>query len=232
MGLEPHEIDLDGLPRTIGGGLKREPVEELLRRVQWEYSQLYYEHKRLKESGVQPAPEPQPPAPHAGSSGAAAAAPRRRRRPGRAGRQTSTPGGRRGWLGRPRLRAQGLARAPGIRPARVRPHAEEGSRAHHAHGARVRANETEPRHGARRARRNAWRDPRADAGHPRVARTGDVSAELSRRSTPSTPLRSWRHPARSRSSASFARPRRPVEVAAAEPEAHVGADHPEFEAAS
>jgi hypothetical protein len=63
MGLEPHEIDLDGLPRTIGGGLKREPVEELLRRVQWEYSQLYFEHKRLKESGVQPAPERQPPAP-------------------------------------------------------------------------------------------------------------------------------------------------------------------------
>ena len=61
MGLEPHEIDLDGLPRTIGGGLKREPVEELLRRVQWEYSQLYYEHKRLKESAVHPAAEVQPP---------------------------------------------------------------------------------------------------------------------------------------------------------------------------
>jgi cell division septum initiation protein DivIVA len=50
MGLEPNEIDLEGLPRTIGGGLKKEPVEELLRRVQWEYSQLYYEHKRLKDS--------------------------------------------------------------------------------------------------------------------------------------------------------------------------------------
>jgi hypothetical protein len=48
MALEPETIDLDGLPRTIGGGLKREPVEELLKRVQWEYSQLYYEHKRLK----------------------------------------------------------------------------------------------------------------------------------------------------------------------------------------
>ena len=49
MALEPEAIDLDGLPRTIGGGLKREPVEELLKRVQWEYSQLYYEHKRLKD---------------------------------------------------------------------------------------------------------------------------------------------------------------------------------------
>jgi hypothetical protein len=48
MALEPEAIDLEGLPRTIGGGLKREPVEELLKRVQWEYSQLYYEHKRLK----------------------------------------------------------------------------------------------------------------------------------------------------------------------------------------
>jgi chromosome segregation ATPase len=33
----------------MGGGLKREPVEELLKRVQWEYSQLYYDHKRLRE---------------------------------------------------------------------------------------------------------------------------------------------------------------------------------------
>ena len=49
MTLQPDAIDLEGLPRTIGGGLKREPVEELLKRVQWEYSQLYYEHKRLKE---------------------------------------------------------------------------------------------------------------------------------------------------------------------------------------
>ena len=49
MALEPDAIDLEGLPRTIGGGLKREPVEELLKRVQWEYSQLYYEHKVLKD---------------------------------------------------------------------------------------------------------------------------------------------------------------------------------------
>jgi chromosome segregation ATPase len=49
MTLEPNEIDLDALPRTIGGGLKREPVEELLKRVQWEYSQLYFQQKRLKE---------------------------------------------------------------------------------------------------------------------------------------------------------------------------------------
>jgi cell division septum initiation protein DivIVA len=49
MALEPKAIDLGGLPRTIGGGLKREPVEDLLNRVQREYSQLYYEQKRLKE---------------------------------------------------------------------------------------------------------------------------------------------------------------------------------------
>ena len=62
MTLQPDAIDLEGLPRTIGGGLKREPVEELLKRVQWEYSQLYYEHKRLKEDlakrGTEPREEP------------------------------------------------------------------------------------------------------------------------------------------------------------------------------
>jgi hypothetical protein len=62
MGLEPSEIDLDGLPRTLGGGLKREPVEELLRRVQWEYSQLYFEHKKLKDTLELSRPEPVDPA--------------------------------------------------------------------------------------------------------------------------------------------------------------------------
>ena len=58
MTLQPDAIDLEGLPRTIGGGLKREPVEELLKRVQWEYSQLYYEHKRLKEALAKRETEP------------------------------------------------------------------------------------------------------------------------------------------------------------------------------
>src|SRR5579871_247819 len=49
MTLVPDEIDLDGLPRALGGGLKREPVEELLKRVQWEYSQLYYELRAVKD---------------------------------------------------------------------------------------------------------------------------------------------------------------------------------------
>jgi cell division septum initiation protein DivIVA len=60
MTLEPEAIDLEGLPRAIGGGLKREPVEELLRRVQSEYSQLYYEHKRLKEELERRKAEPEP----------------------------------------------------------------------------------------------------------------------------------------------------------------------------
>jgi hypothetical protein len=62
MTLQPDAIDLEGLPRTIGGGLKREPVEELLKRVQWEYSQLYYEHKRLKEAlaGLEAEPREKP----------------------------------------------------------------------------------------------------------------------------------------------------------------------------
>jgi cell division septum initiation protein DivIVA len=67
MTLQPDAIDLEGLPRTIGGGLKREPVEELLNRVQWEYSQLYYEHKRLKEAlgkrETEPRDEPKPASP-------------------------------------------------------------------------------------------------------------------------------------------------------------------------
>lgn len=60
LSLQPDEIDLDGLPRTIGGGLKREPVEELLQRVQWEYSQLYYEHKRVKAELSRREPESDP----------------------------------------------------------------------------------------------------------------------------------------------------------------------------
>ena len=49
MTLEPDQIDLEGLPRAVGGGFKREAVEELLGRVQSEYAQLNEEHRRLKE---------------------------------------------------------------------------------------------------------------------------------------------------------------------------------------
>src|SRR5690242_11707337 len=49
VGLEPDQIDVEGLPRAVGGGFEREAVEELLSRVQSEYAQLYEEHERLKD---------------------------------------------------------------------------------------------------------------------------------------------------------------------------------------
>src|SRR5205085_12405968 len=76
--LEPDQIDVEGLPRALGGGLEREPVEELLGRVQSEYAQLYEEHDRLKEelarreratsavaepAAATPAPAPEPESP-------------------------------------------------------------------------------------------------------------------------------------------------------------------------
>ncbi len=48
---EPNDIEIEGLPRALVGGLRRSAVQELLRRVQWEYSQLFFEYRKLKEAG-------------------------------------------------------------------------------------------------------------------------------------------------------------------------------------
>jgi len=51
-----NDIDIERLPRALVGGLRREPVEELLRRVEWDYSQLCFEHEKLKEMGERRGP--------------------------------------------------------------------------------------------------------------------------------------------------------------------------------
>jgi cell division septum initiation protein DivIVA len=88
--LEPDQIDVEGLPRAVGGGFEREAVEELLTRVQAEYAQLYKEHERLKEeldrrdearnAAVEPAAATQAPAPEPETP------------PERAGRVAESPG--------------------------------------------------------------------------------------------------------------------------------------------
>jgi hypothetical protein len=46
----PAEFDFDVLPRKLLGGLKREAVEDLVRRMQWDYAQLVAAHRKLQES--------------------------------------------------------------------------------------------------------------------------------------------------------------------------------------
>ena len=45
MALRPEEIDLENLPR--GRGFKPGPVEELLKRVAWDYRQVLHDNKQL-----------------------------------------------------------------------------------------------------------------------------------------------------------------------------------------
>jgi cell division septum initiation protein DivIVA len=47
--LRPEEIDPERLPRTRAGGFKSGPVEELLKRVAWDYRQLLHDSHQLYE---------------------------------------------------------------------------------------------------------------------------------------------------------------------------------------
>ena len=53
MPLNPDEIDPDLLPRTRAGGLKAGPVEELLKRVAWDYRQLLHDRQQLHDDKQQ-----------------------------------------------------------------------------------------------------------------------------------------------------------------------------------
>ncbi len=55
MKIGSNEINIDGLPRALVGGLKPESVEELLNRIRWDYSQLQFECQQLREAAEQPA---------------------------------------------------------------------------------------------------------------------------------------------------------------------------------
>jgi cell division septum initiation protein DivIVA len=46
--LSPNEIDPELLPRASVGGFKRGPVEELLKRVAWDYRQLLHNNHELR----------------------------------------------------------------------------------------------------------------------------------------------------------------------------------------
>jgi cell division septum initiation protein DivIVA len=46
--LKPEEIDPEVLPRASVGGYKSGPVEELLKRVAWDYRQLLHENRQLR----------------------------------------------------------------------------------------------------------------------------------------------------------------------------------------
>lgn len=85
------QIGIEGLPKTLGGGLKKDAVEDLLRRVQWDYARLYAENEKLKDqiqsiksaSPAAPVEAPPPPPlvlaeqPAPAPAAAPAAAPRR-----------------------------------------------------------------------------------------------------------------------------------------------------------
>jgi cell division septum initiation protein DivIVA len=58
MQIEPSDFDIDAFPRARVGGLKPEPVEEFLRRVQWSYNQLHHEYTKLKQAAEQAPPHP------------------------------------------------------------------------------------------------------------------------------------------------------------------------------
>ena len=58
MQIGPETIDIDDLPRARFGGLRPEVVEDLFRRVQWNYAQLEFELKKLKTTlEQQPLPQ-------------------------------------------------------------------------------------------------------------------------------------------------------------------------------
>ncbi len=46
----PTEFDFDGMPRAFLRGLRREPVEDLIRRLQWDYAQLAHAHRKLQDT--------------------------------------------------------------------------------------------------------------------------------------------------------------------------------------
>lgn len=48
MPLKPEEIDPELLPRASVGGFKPGPVEELLKRVAWDYRQLLHDNRQLR----------------------------------------------------------------------------------------------------------------------------------------------------------------------------------------
>lgn len=49
MALRPEEIDPENLPRGSLGGFKPGPVEELLKRVAWDYRQILHDNKQLHD---------------------------------------------------------------------------------------------------------------------------------------------------------------------------------------
>jgi len=51
--LNPDEIDTEGLPRASVGGFKPGPVEDLLKRVAWDYRELLHDNRQLHETVAQ-----------------------------------------------------------------------------------------------------------------------------------------------------------------------------------
>jgi cell division septum initiation protein DivIVA len=49
VALRPEEIDSENLPRGSLGGFKPGPVEELLKRVAWDYRQVLHDNKQLHD---------------------------------------------------------------------------------------------------------------------------------------------------------------------------------------
>ena len=51
--LNPDEIDAERLPHASVGGFKAGPVEDLLKRVAWDYRELLHDNRRLHETVAQ-----------------------------------------------------------------------------------------------------------------------------------------------------------------------------------